>query len=141
MAQPLLEGEYEEPISTDPLEGRIARLEDKVAEMRRSVQREAVILLLNVLGQAMRDIAAKKYALDGPTIAADTGKWDAVKSRLAPRLRECIDLLLIQKHMKRTQIAAALKMDYSNCTKNVIAVLLRQGLLEDNGGELSLKDL
>lgn len=151
MPQPLLEGEYQEPsdeflddgmpIKWAALEARVTRLEAKVAEMRESVQREAVVLLLNVLAQAMRDIAAKKYALDGPTIATDTGKWDAVKSRLAPRLRECIDLLLIQKHMKRTQIAAALKMDYSNCTKNVISVLQRQGLLEDNGGELSLKEL
>ena len=141
MSQLQLEGQYEEVSQADPLEARIARLEDKVAEMRQSVQREAVILLLNVLSQAMRDIAAKKYALDGPIVATDNGKWEAVKSRLAPRLRECIDLLLIQKHMKRTQIAAALKMDYSNCTKNVIAALLRQGLLEDNGGELSLKEL
>ena len=140
--QRLLEGEYEEIPAVDPLVERVARLENKVADMRQSIQREAVMLLLNVMHQAMRDVAAGKYGLDAPVSAAGGGdKWEAIKSRLAPRLRECVDLLLIQKHMKRTQIAAAMKMDYSNCTKNVIGALLRQGLLQDNNGELSLKEL
>jgi hypothetical protein len=140
--QRLLEGDYEETTAFDPMLERIARLEDKVAEMRQSIQREAVVLLLNVLHLAMRDIAAGKYGVDAPVNSpAGADKWQAIKSRLAPRLRECVDLLLIQKHMKRTQIAAAMKMDYSNCTKNVIGALLRQGLLQDNNGELSLKEL
>jgi hypothetical protein len=138
----LLEGEYEDIPSVDPLQERIARLENKVAEMRQSIQRDAVMLLLNVMHQAMRDVAAGKYGLDAPVNSSAGGdKWEAIKSRLTPRLRECVDLLLIQKHMKRTQIAAAMKMDYSNCTKNVIGALLRQGLLQDSGGELSLKEL
>jgi hypothetical protein len=140
--QRLLEGEYEETTAFDPMLERISRLEDKVAEMRSTIQRDSVVLLLNVLHQAMRDIAAGKYGLDAPVNSPAGGdKWQAIKSRLAPRLRECVDLLLIQKHMKRTQIAAAMKMDYSNCTKNVIGALLRQGLLQDNNGELSLKEL
>lgn len=144
MTKPLLlEGQYEdipEP-GPDPLEERIARLENKVAELRQSIQRDSVVLLLNVLHQAMRDVAAGKYSIDATTMTNDGGKWDSIKSRLAPRLRECVDLLLVQRKMKRTQIAAALKMDYSNCTKNVIGALLRQGLLEDSNGELSLKEL
>jgi hypothetical protein len=141
MANPLLlEGEYED-VQEDPLQERIARLENKIAEMRQTIQRDSVMLLLNVLHQAIRDIAAGKYGLDTPLPGADDSKWDAIKSRLTPRLRECVDLLLIQKRMKRTQIAAALKMDYSNCTKNVIGALLRQGLLQEDGGELSLKEL
>lgn len=69
------------------------------------------------------------------------GKWDAIKQRMAPRLREAVDILLLQGSMKRTQLAAALKMDYSNCTKNVVGIMLRQGWLVDNGGNLSLKEL
>jgi hypothetical protein len=75
-----------------------------------------------------------------PTING-SNKWDAIKLRLAPRLREAVDILQMQGSMKRTQLAAALKMDYSNCTKNVVSVLLRQGWLVDNGGDLSLKPL
>lgn len=83
---------------------------------------------------------------DGPAMyrSAPDGngsKWDAIKQRLAPRMREAVDILLMQGSMKRTQLAAALKMDYSNCTKNVVGVLLRQGWLVDNGGNLSLKEL
>jgi len=138
----LLNGEYEELPEPDPLEERIARLETKVAELRQSIQRDSVVLLLNILHQAMRDIAAGKYGIDSTATPTNDGdKWGTVKSRLAPRLRECVDLLLVQRRMKRTQIAAALKLDYSNCTKNVIGALLRQGLLEDNNGELSLKEL
>jgi hypothetical protein len=138
----LLEGQYEDIPEVDPLQERIARLENKVAEMRQSIQREAVLLLLNVLNQAMRDVAAGKYSIDAaPITDGGSGKWEVIKSRLAPRLRECVDLLLIQKRMKRTQIAAALKMDYSNCTKNVIGALLRQGLLQDSNGEISLKEI
>jgi hypothetical protein len=43
--------------------------------------------------------------------------------------------------MRRTQLASAMKMDYSNCAKNVIAVLIRQGLIVERGGMLSLKEL
>lgn len=68
-------------------------------------------------------------------------KWDYIKRNLPPRLQQAIDLLLLQGSMKRTQIAAALKMDYSNCTKNVIGLLVRQGWVVDHGGSLSLKEL
>jgi hypothetical protein len=68
-------------------------------------------------------------------------KWAVIKSRLAPRLREAVDILLLQSSMKRTQLAAAMRMDYGNCAKNVVAVLVRQGWLVDNNGNLSLKEL
>ena len=72
---------------------------------------------------------------------AESNKWDAIKVRLAPRLREAVDVLLLQGSMKRTQLAAALKMDYSNCTKNVVQVLKSQGWLVENNGNLSLRVL
>jgi hypothetical protein len=48
---------------------------------------------------------------------------------------------MLQGRMRRTQIASALKMDYSNCSKNVIGILVRQGWVVENGGDLSLKQL
>jgi hypothetical protein len=79
---------------------------------------------------------------DQAIMTADSAdKWSAIKARLAPRLREAVEMLQLQGSMKRTQIAAALKMDYSNCTKNVIGVLKAQGWLVENNGNLSLKVL
>lgn len=72
---------------------------------------------------------------------AGSGKWDAIKQRLAPRLREAVDIFLAQGPMKRTQLSSAMRMDYSNCNKNVIGVLLAQGLLVKNGQDLALKEL
>jgi hypothetical protein len=72
---------------------------------------------------------------------SDSGRWDAIKQRLAPRLKEAVDVLILHGSLRRTQLASALKMDYSNCTKNVVGVLKGQGLLEESGGLLSLKKL
>jgi hypothetical protein len=76
-----------------------------------------------------------------PSGSANGGKWDFVKQRLSPRLREAIDILMLQGPMRRTQLAAAMHMDYSNCTKNVIGILMRQGLLVEDGKLVKLKEL
>lgn len=91
---------------------------------------------LQALFGDMDEIGGEEAGGSGPA-----AKWDAIKSKMPPRHRECIDLLLLQGKMRRTQIASALKMDYSNCTKNVIRALLRAGWLVANGNELMLKQL
>jgi hypothetical protein len=146
MPQALLEGrqEYVEPGSDlgqriDALEARISDLEAE----RQRIMRDAVVALLNLLGQSLRHVASGKIDLDTIETSSDSGssKWEAIKKRLPPRQAEAIDIFLAQGSLKRTQLAAAMRMDYSNCTKNVIAVLVRQGLLIESGGQLSLKDL
>jgi hypothetical protein len=91
----------------------------------------------------MQQYGAFKMAFgDSAIMTTDSAdKWTAIKNRMAPRMREAVDVLLLQGSMKRTQLAAALKMDYSNCNKNVIQILLRQGWMVDNNGNLSLKPL
>jgi hypothetical protein len=99
---------------------------------------------LNTLkGILFRQYGAFKAAFGDTAIITTeaTDKWTSIKQRLAPRLREAVDILLLQGSMKRTQLAAALKMDYSNCTKNVVTVLKAQGWLVENNGNLSLKVL
>lgn len=133
----------------DPAEDRFERLEREMEELREQfaavrneIKREAVVALLGLLTSAMREVASGKYDLSSiRTDGASTSAWDAVKQRLAPRLREAVDILLVQGSMFRTQLAAAMKMDYSNCNKNVITVLIRQGLVVENGRELALKEL
>lgn len=72
--------------------------------------------------------------------AADA-RWEPIKKRLPPRLRECVELLLAQGSMKRKEIAAAMHMNYTGCVNNVIGRLVREGLVVDNGGKMELKEL
>lgn len=136
MSQPLLNGGVQEYVETgSDLGNEIEMLRARVDEMQ-----EELNLVKGIL---MRQYGAFKASLgDQAVVTTDASdKWAAVKSRMAPRLREAIDLLLLQGSMKRTQVASALKMDYSNCTKNVIGVLKAQGWIVENGGNLSLKQL
>lgn len=108
-------------------------------------QENAILLkLLSPFYKALRPVFGDAEPLadlaDGGA-SRNAGIWDGIKQRLAPRMQEAIDVLLLQKTMKRTQLASALKMDYSNCTKNVISPLIRQGWIVENGGNLSLKQL
>jgi len=134
--RPLLTGhqEYvEEPeVVVDPA---IDALHVRLDEMQ-----EQIATLNTIL---MRQYGAFKQAFGDQAIVTpdSTDKWTAIKARMAPRLREAIEVLLLQGSMKRTQIASALNMDYSNCTKNVIGVLKAQGWIVENGGNLSLKVL
>lgn len=133
-SRPMLTGhqEYVEE-GSEPTELNLLR--DQVAELQEEV---------NVIkGILMRQYGAFKSSYgDQAIVTTDSAdKWIAIKARMAPRLREAIDVLLLQGSMKRTQIASALKMDYANCTKNVIGVLKAQGWLVENNGSLSLKVL
>jgi hypothetical protein len=134
MNQPLLSGEYVETPDA-PEVNEIDMLRARVDEMQEELGMIKSILL--------RQYGAFKASFgDQAIMTADSAdKWSAIKARLAPRLREAVEMLQLQGSMKRTQIAAALKMDYSNCTKNVIGVLKAQGWLVENNGNLSLKVL
>ena len=135
MSQPLLSGEQEYVESGSDMGSEIEMLRAQVNEMQ-----EELNLIKGIL---MRQYGAFKVSFGDQAITATdaSDKWAAIKARMAPRLREAIDVLLLQGSMKRTQIAAALKMNYSNCTKNVIGVLKAQGWLIENNGSLSLKPM
>lgn len=138
MAQPLLEGqvEYLEDQDSISLKADLADLRSELNSLREEVE--------FVKGIFRRQYGAfqKSFGDDPVVDTSDSGdKWAAIKNRLAPRLRQAIDILLLQGSLKRTQLASALKMDYSNCVKNVVQILIRQGLVIDNGGNLSLKKL
>ncbi len=133
--QPLLSGEQEYIDPGSDAGNDVELLRAQVAEMQ-----EELNLIKGIL---MRQYGAFKVSFgDQAIVTTDSSdKWAAIKARMAPRLREAIELLLLQGSMKRTQIASALKMDYSNCTKNVIGVLKAQGWVVENNGQLSLKVL
>lgn len=131
------------------LRAQIEKLLQDGREMQSQLSREragvaAVRHQLNPLYRALQLLFEEMDQVAGFTNATEpqsNAKWDAIKQRLAPRLREAIDILLVQKNLKRTQMASALKMGYNNCTKNVVGVLIRQGLVVESGGYLVLKEL
>jgi hypothetical protein len=129
---PQLVGRVEEELA-EPNE--LEMLKAQVAEMQDELNTIKAIL--------MRQYGAFKAGFgDQAIVTADSSsKWDSIKNRMPPRHKEAIDMLLLQGSMKRTQLASALKMDYSNCTKNVVGVLKSQGWIVENGGNLSLKPL
>lgn len=151
MAQPLLSDGNQEYVdsglSNAELSARVESLNERIEELEARIEQtkrlkqEAVVALLNLLSQSLKHVASGKFDLEEITSDAAPSKWEAIKKRLPPRQAEAIDIFLAQGALKRTQLAAAMRMDYSNCTKNVIAVLIRQGLLIESGGQLSLKQL
>jgi hypothetical protein len=152
MSQPLLEGDYIQdrgPDVVERLNQRILDLENRITDIeteRPQIKRDAVVIVLSLLTESLRHVASGK--MDIPDVSHATSgsgqdaRWDAIKARLRPRLKEAVDILLVQGPMRRTQLAAALKMDYTNCTKNVITVLVRQGIVIENAArEIQLKTL
>ena len=132
------------------LRERVDGLESDVNLLRQQLEHsqkenyKIIARLLSPLYKSLKPIFGEiEEVSDSPSAgsAPAKGVWDDIKQRLAPRLREAVDILILQKTMKRTQLASALRMHYSNCNKNVIGPLLRQGWLVDNGGNLSLKQL
>ena len=143
MILPQLSGRVAPAEPSEPIEPEYPTEPDQLELLRAQIVelQEDVNTLKGIL---MRQYGAFKAAFGegGAIISTDSSdKWNAIKSRMAPRMKEAIDVLLLQGSMKRTQLAAALKMDYSNCNKNVIQILLRQGWMVDNNGNLSLKQL
>lgn len=135
MSQPLLSSGEVEYIDEVPEPDQTEILRAEVAELR-----EEVNILKSIM---LRQYGAYRQAFGEQTMTTSdsSDKWNSIKQRLAPRMRDAVDILLLQGSMKRTQLASALRMDYSNCNKNVIGLLIRQGWMIDNGGNLSLKQL
>jgi hypothetical protein len=135
MPHPLLNGEVTQEYLDDQGPDQIEMLRAQISELQ-----EELSLIKNIL---LRQYGAFKAAFgDTAIVSSDAGdKWISIKQRLAPRLREAVDLLLLQGQMKRTQLASALKMDYTNCCKNVVTVLKAQGWMVENNGYLALKQL
>ena len=156
MPQPLLQGEVDNrddiiltlQTENQRLIGENRRLETELATARAQTNRAIAGIRhqMEPWYKAMKVLFGEMDAIGGGEGAisndgSQQAKWEVVKRQMAPRLAQAIDLLMLQGRMKRTQIASALKMDYSNCTKNVIGILVRQGWVVENGGELSLKEL
>jgi hypothetical protein len=131
MSQALLSGEQEYVEPGSDIEALRAQLSQMQEELN------------TIKGILMRQYGAFKVAFgDQAIVTTDSAdKWTAIKSRLAPRLKDAIEMIQLQGSMKRKQLAAAMKMGYDNCATNVVAVLLRQGWLVENHGDLSLKQL
>lgn len=138
------------------LPGEVEYIEDRgpdqVEQLRSEIQSLARIVsndINDIRDRVMRIEQGLAHAAGGngngssPVALSDdrSAKWSQIKNRLQPRLRDAIDVLLLQGPMSGTQLAAAMRMDRSNCSKNVVAILLRQGLIVRDGHNLSLKQI
>jgi len=152
MSQPLLEGTYEDIASMpntrdeelDSLSARVAELESSLAEAESRAKREAVVTVLNLLGAALRQVASGKIEmppLDVATTTAPSSRWEAIKQRNPGRIAQAVDTLLVHGTMSVSNLASAMRMDRSNCSKNVVTKLRSMGLLVIDGTGFKLKDL
>jgi hypothetical protein len=77
----------------------------------------------------------------GASPAGSNSKWAAIKQRNPGRIAEAIDTLLVHGSLNSSQLAAAMHIDRSNCSKNVIPKLVSMGLIRRDGRLLSLKEM
>lgn len=79
----------------------------------------------------------------GPTqpVDARTAKiWESWKTRLGPTCGKAIDALLLQNDMNQQQLAIAVGISRQHAS-NIISKLNTTGLINKNGGRISLKQL
>jgi hypothetical protein len=116
-------------------ESRVAQASHGAAELRH---------VLSPLYRALQKIFGElDEAGIGDSNASVSGgsKWDAIKSRNPGRIAQAIDTLLLHGTMNTSQLAAAMKMDRSNCSNNVVTKMKSMGLIVKNGNEFSLRSL
>lgn len=119
-----------ERIKTGAIEAGVRKLRSSTLQLFRALQL--------IHGQIDETGIDAQVANDGP---AANSKWDAIKQRNPGRIAEAIDTLLVHGAMSVSQLAAAMRMDRSNCSRNVAGKLMRMGLVVRNGNALSLKTL
>jgi len=133
------------------LEDRIAALERQVVELessREQVKRDAVLLVLNLLGQSLRHIASGQMDIpDTPSVvqgvplaSAKSEVWNAWKSRLGIPCGKIIDALLTHGKLTSTQISIATGIQSGNVATYIYRIN-KAGILNKNGKEFSLKSI
>jgi hypothetical protein len=151
----------------DPKARRIAELEAELRQARREAidaeveanraredSNRALSMLRQQLGPLYRALQAVFGEIDAAGIpetgpgapAANTVNervspvWAAWKEKLSPACGKVIDALLVHKDLNRKQICVAAQMG-KDTMYGVITKLKTAGLLDENGGRFSLKQL
>src|ERR1035438_10215818 len=155
MAQQLLDGHI------DDRDTIIAGLKAQLAEVREELRMErkksagiepalkeiqrVTLPFYNILRAVHGELDALGITNNGASASsapvAHDSRWDAIKSRLSPRLREAVDVLLVHGRMNTTQLAAALKTSRGNCADNIVQKLKTMGIIIKDGRAFSLKTL
>jgi hypothetical protein len=155
MAQQLLDGHI------DDRDTIIAGLKAQLAEVREELRMErkksagiepalkeiqrVTLPFYNILRAVHGELDALGITNNGASASsapvAHDSRWDAIKSRLSPRLREAVDVLLVHGRMNTTQLAAALKTSRGNCADNIVQKLKTMGIIIKDGRDFSLKTL
>jgi hypothetical protein len=136
----LVEQDYVDTNLVD-LQNRVTRLEAQLD----LVKRDAVVIVLNLLGKSLKHVASGELDLDDVSTSvassAAPSKWDAIKKRLPPSLAEAVSVLALHGSMNNSQLAAALGMARKSCSSNIVPKLKAMGLIVKNGNNFELKEL
>lgn len=139
---PLLETRLVEEPDSRELERRVTRLEAEIANLKQSAMKAAQegveIMLRRMFAPLHKATSVMVGEITTDETLQSSGKWDAIKQRVGPKLAEVIDLLLIQGAMTTTQIANATRCS-GEAARQRMDKLRGQGLVEKNGGHFSLK--
>lgn len=126
------------------LEAEVSVAKAETAQAKREAASAFVTLrkLLKPWHLTLKQIYGELDALgpDELPSASASPKWESWKKKLPGRPAEMIDLLLLHGEMGRNQIMAAM-----HCGKDTVRVTVSRlnvaGLLNKNGGRISLKEL
>lgn len=114
---------------------RIASVEYGVRELRH---------ILSPLYKALQKVFDELDSMDtadGSATSTGNSRWDAIKARNPGRIAQAIDVLLLHGSMNSSQLAAAMRMNRSNCSNNVVVKMKAMGLIVKNGNDISLRQL
>jgi predicted nuclease with TOPRIM domain len=72
---------------------------------------------------------------------ASPSKWQAIRQKYSDsRIGDVVEILMLHGAMNQAQIAAALRTDASNVSKNIMPKIKALGLVVKNGDRWSLRD-
>lgn len=99
--------------------------------------------VLNPLYQALQHIYGEMNAFgedQAPATVKHSAVWESWKAKLGGQTAEAIDVLMLHKEMNAEQLRVHLHCARTH-VYNVISRLNKAGIINKNGGKISLKEL
>jgi len=143
MSQQLLEGGVFDTDTSDVVDPAISALHERIDELETQAARRAVITVLNLLAQALKQVASGQMDLAEPVVSAAPQfdpKWEAWKQKLGAGTAPAriIDAILNHGPLNRTQLRAASEAGWSTLDA-ATGRLKNLGLIEKVGDKWNLK--
>lgn len=127
------------------LEGELAREKAKARQVERGAQQLRSVLtpLYRALGSVFGELDAmgvEENPADAPAQTAKSAVWDSWKQKLGGKVAQAIDVLALHGEMNAKQLRLHLQCG-NDYVYQVVSKLNTNGLINKNGGKISLKQL